>query len=65
MRSLKIRKNDEPKLGTIEQAAGRYNFGRNTMRRIAGEAGAIIKIGKAVRVNFTILDQYMDDLSGE
>ena len=43
MRSLKIRKNDEPKLGTIEQAAGRYNFGRNTMRRIAGEAGAVIK----------------------
>ncbi|RGD95189.1 hypothetical protein DW644_03785 [Clostridiales bacterium AM23-16LB] len=65
MRNLKIRDTDESKLGTLEQAAGRYSFGRNAMRRIAGEAGAIIKIGRSVRVNFTILDQYMDDLSGE
>ena len=32
---------------------------------IAEDAGAIIKIGKSVRVNFTILDKYMDALSGE
>jgi len=31
----------------------------------AEDAGAIIKIGKSVRVNFTILDKYMDALSGE
>ena len=31
------------------------------MRAIAEDAGAIIKIGKSVRVNFTILDKYMDE----
>ena len=40
----------------LEQAGMRYGFGRNSMRKIAEDAGAIIKIGKSVRVNFTILD---------
>lgn len=53
------------KSGTLEQAGMRYGFGRNRMREIAAEAGAIIKIGKSVRVNFSILDKYMDSLSGE
>ncbi len=53
------------KVGTLECAGARYSFGRNKMRTIAEEAGAIIKIGKSVRVNFTILDKYMDSLSGD
>lgn len=65
MRSL-IKNNEiEQKSGTLEQAGIRYGFGRNSMRKIAEDAGAIIKIGKSVRVNFTILDRYMDALSGE
>lgn len=55
----------EQKSGTLEQAGMRYGFGRNRIRDIAAEAGAIIKIGKSVRVNFTILDHYIDSLSGE
>lgn len=55
----------EQKSGTLEQAGMRYGFGRNRMRNIAADAGAIIKIGKSVRVNFTILDRYIDFLSGE
>ncbi|MDO4332760.1 MAG: DUF6462 family protein [Eubacteriales bacterium] len=55
----------EQKTGTLEQAGLRYGFGRNMMRKVASEAGAIIKIGKSVRINFTILDKYMDALSGE
>ncbi len=55
----------EQKVGTLEQAGNRYGFGRNRMREIAGKANAIIKIGKSVRVNFTILDQYFDSISGE
>ncbi len=52
-----IKRNDvERKSGTLEQAGMRYGFGRNSMRKIAEDAGAIIKIGKSVRVNFTILD---------
>lgn len=57
--------NAEAKTGTLECAGARYGFGRNKMRTIAEDAGAIIKIGKSVRVNFTILDRYMDSLSGE
>lgn len=53
----------EQKTGTLEQAGARYSFGRNKMRIVAEDAGAIIKIGKSVRVNFTILDKYMDTLS--
>lgn len=55
----------ETKTGTLECAGARYGFGRNKMRAIAEDAGAIIKIGKSVRVNFTILDKFMDALSGE
>ncbi|MCI9147818.1 MAG: hypothetical protein HFG73_06075 [Hungatella sp.] len=55
----------EAKTGTLECAGARYGFGRNKMRTIAEDARAIIKIGKSVRVNFTVLDKYMDSLSGE
>lgn len=65
MRALVKNNEIEQKSGTLEQAGMRYGFGRNSMRKIAGEAGAIIKIGKCVRVNFTILDRYIDSLSGE
>lgn len=65
MRAL-IKSNDvEQKSGTLEQAGMRYGFGRNSMRKIAEDAGAIIKIGKSVRVNFTIVDRYLDSISGE
>lgn len=65
MRALTKSNEFEQKTGTLEQAGLRYGFGRNRMRTIAEDAGAIIKIGKSVRVNFTILDKYMDSLSGE
>ena len=65
MRTLTKSNDIEQKTGTLEQAGLRYGFGRNRMRTIAEEAGAVIKIGKSVRVNFTILDKYMDSLSGE
>lgn len=65
MRTSKVVMDQEAKLGTLEQAGGRYGFGRNAMRRIAEEAGAVVKIGRSVRVNFTILDRYVDEISGE
>lgn len=64
MRNLRNNNSVEQKIGTLEQAGMRYGFGRNSMRRIAEDAGAIIKIGKSVRVNFTIMDKYCDTLSG-
>lgn len=65
MRALTKNTEIEQKSGTLEQAGMRYGFGRNSMRKIAEDAGAIIKIGKSVRVNFTIMDNYLDALSGE
>ena len=52
----------EVKTGRIEQACARYNLGKNTMRKVADDAGAIIKIGTCVLVNFTKLDAYFDAL---
>ncbi|MCD7862403.1 MAG: DUF6462 family protein [Lachnospiraceae bacterium] len=52
------------KLGTVEQAMKRYSLGETNMRRVGNEAGAIVRIGKSVRFNFTILDRYMDRISG-
>ena len=65
MRALAKNTDIDQKSGTLEQAGMRYGFGRNSMRKIAEDAGAIIKIGKCVRVNFTIMDKYLDSLSGE
>lgn len=65
MRTLTKNADVEQRVGTLEQAGLRYGFGRNSMRKIASEAGAVIKIGKCVRVNFAILDEYLDALSGE
>ena len=53
----------EVKAGRIEQACARYGLGKNTMRKVAGEAGAEIKIGKCYLINFTKVDAYMDSLA--
>lgn len=53
MRSLIQNTEIEQKTGTLEQAGLRYGFGRNSIRKIANDAGAVIKIGKSVRINFT------------
>lgn len=51
------------KSGRIEQACARYGLGRNTMRKIAGEAGAEIKVGKCYLINFSKVDAYLDAIS--
>ena len=51
------------KAGRIEQACSRYGLGRNTMRKVAGEAGAEIKVGKCYLINFSKVDAYLDAIS--
>lgn len=51
------------KTGRIEQACARYGLGRNTMRNVAEQAGAVIKIGRCYLVDFHKVDAYMDSLS--
>ena len=36
----------EVKTGRVDQACARYGVGRNTMRQIASQAGAVVRIGK-------------------
>ena len=40
------------KTGRIEQACARYGVGRNTMRKIAEDSGAVIRIGRNYLINF-------------
>ncbi len=65
MRALAKSEEVETRFGTIDEARRRYSLGANTVRNLAQQAGAIVKIGRSVRVNFRILDEYLDALSGE
>ena len=53
----------EMKSGKIDRACQRYDLGRNTMRRIAEEAGAVNRIGRVYLINFSKVDAYLDEIS--
>ena len=52
-----------PKTGRIDQACERYGVGRSAMRRIAEESGAVVRVGRTYLINYSKVDQYMDELS--
>ena len=54
---------EQMKSAPIPEACQRYGVGRDTMRKIAEDANAIIRIGKCVLVNYTKVDTYMDAIS--
>lgn len=37
--------------GTLKETCNRANMGQNTVRRIAEEAGAVVKVGRLYRIN--------------
>lgn len=53
----------ESKAGRIEQACARYGVGKTTMRNIAREAGAEVKVGKCYLINFSKVDAFIDSIS--
>ncbi len=55
----------EIKTGPIGEACLRYGYGETLMRSIAKDAGAVIRIGRTMRINFTKVDAYLDSMSGE
>ena len=62
----KMEKNvSDVKTGRIEEACLRYGVGRNSMRQLASDAGAVVRLGKIYLVNYSKVDAYMDNLSGE
>lgn len=62
MRELK-RNEPEVKTGKLEQACMRYGLGKNSMRKVAEEAAAVIRVGKCYLANYTKVDAYMDSIS--
>lgn len=57
------RTSPEVKTGRIEQACERYGIGKSSMRQVAEDAGAVIRVGKSYLINFTKVDAYMDSIS--
>ena len=53
----------EAKTGGIDEACTRYGLGKASIRRIAEDAGAVIRIGKRYLINFSKVDAYMDSIS--
>lgn len=63
MRKLETNGEIEMRTGKIEDACARYRLGKNTMRKVAEDAGAVIRIGKRYLINFAKVDAYMDSIS--
>lgn len=59
----KVKEISKMKTGKLDTACLRYDLGRNTMRRVASEAGAVVKLGKCYLINFTKVDAYMDEMA--
>ena len=53
----------EIRTGGIDEGCIRYSVGKQTMRRIAEDASAVIRVGKRVLLNFELIDRYMDAIS--
>ena len=54
---------NDVKTGGIDDACARYGLGKANMRKVAEDAGAIIRIGKRLLVNYAKVDTYMNSIS--
>lgn len=48
---------------TEEEAQARYSIGKQRLKAIADEAGAIIRIGRKYLYSRRVLDEYFDSLT--
>jgi len=53
------RRNFHGELLTYQQTAEKSNLGINTVMRLAKESGALLKIGRAARVDWAVFYQYI------
>ena len=51
--------NSSAPIQTVEQAASNTNLGIGTVRKLAAECGAALKIGRSYRINFPKLIEYI------
>lgn len=61
MRQARKRVSGDIKTGRIQEAMQRYCLGRDTTKKLAAEAGAVIKIGRSWLCDFDRMDQYMEE----
>lgn len=50
---------NELNLATVKEAMKRYRVSRTTLMKIAKESKALRKIGKSVRIDIDVMDQYI------
>lgn len=54
-----FRRNFQGELLTYQQTAEKSNLGINTVMKLAKESGALLKIGRAARVDWAVFYQYI------
>ena len=54
------RRNMDGELLSIEQVCQLANLGLNSVRKIAEESGAVLKIGRAYRINRKVFFDYIE-----
>lgn len=62
-RDLKCEELMVARTGGINEACVRYGLGKSSMRHVAEDAQAVIRIGKRYLINFSKVDRYMDNIS--
>ena len=54
----------DPKIIYLDQGRKeRWPMGRKKLQHLAEDAGAIIRIGRLLYINVTIMDRYFDDIT--
>lgn len=59
------RRDENGDLVTLSQRARIINSGENTVRHLAGEAGAVRRIGKSYKINRRIFLEYIETVCSE
>ena len=59
--NMSTNRNLNGELITIDQACAICNLGRNTVRNLAKESGAVRKIGRSLRIRKDVLLDYIEE----
>ena len=59
------RRNADVRFGSLDDGSGRYSLGITTLKRIAQEQGALVRIGRRVLVDFEKMDAYFKALAAD
>lgn len=60
---IKTKQNNISRYKAVKEACEYYSLCRNTLVKVAIDAGAFIKIGKAARIDTYVLDGYLREIA--